>query len=531
MVSEIKLFIEDHVKKIKDLSKKQRIAYWNSQTTGEDKYYKETEELSKKLQEIYNNKQDFEKVRKWNESEIKDPLLKRQIKILYDSFLSCQGNLKLIHELTEKESKIDQKFNKFRAKIGGKELTDNEIKDILQKEKDSVKLKEAWEASKKQGELVEKELLEIIRLRNKLAKGLGFVNYYQMALEIQEQSKDGIIGLFNELDKLTGKPFARVKNEMDKFLAKRYGISEEDLRPWHYQELFFQQGPEIYDVDMDRYFDKDVIESARTFYQGIGLLVDDVLERSDLYEKKGKCQHAFCIDLDKEGDVRILQNVKNNEYWMGTTLHELGHASYCKNINRKLPYLLIDEAHTFTTEAVAMLFGRLTNTVSFIKKYGKADKKLDQISGILVKKTQLSQLVFSRWVQVMVNFERRLYENPEQDLNKMWWNLTKKYQLINFSRDKPDWAAKIHLVTAPVYYHNYMLGELLASQLHHFIVKNILKQDSLNYFDYSGNKKIGEFLKKNVFSPGAVKKWDEFIEDAVGENLTPKYFAEQFVGN
>jgi len=256
------------------------------------------------------------------------------------------------------------------------------------------------------------------------------------------------------------------------------------------------------------YFDKDVIESARTFYQGIGLLVDDVLERSDLYEKKGKCQHAFCIDLDKEGDVRILQNVKNNEYWMGTTLHELGHASYCKNINRKLPYLLIDEAHTFTTEAVAMLFGRLTNTVSFIKKYGKADKKLDQISGILVKKTQLSQLVFSRWVQVMVNFERRLYENPEQDLNKLWWNLT-----------------------APVYYHNYMLGELLASQLHHFIVKNILKQDSLNDFDYSGNKKIGEFLKKNVFSPGAVKKWDEFIEDAVGENLTPKYFAEQFVGN
>jgi len=237
MVSEIKLFIEDHVKKIKDLSKKQRIAYWNSQTTGEDKYYKETEELSKKLQEIYNNKQDFEKVRKWNESEIKDPLLKRQIKILYDSFLSCQGNLKLIHELTEKESKIDQKFNKFRAKIGGKELTDNEIKDILQKEKDSVKLKEAWEASKKQGELVEKELLEIIRLRNKLAKGLGFVNYYQMALEIQEQSKDGMIGLFNELDELTGKPFARIKNEMDKFLAKRYGISEEDLRPWHYQEL------------------------------------------------------------------------------------------------------------------------------------------------------------------------------------------------------------------------------------------------------------------------------------------------------
>ena len=29
----------------------------------------------------------------------------------------------------------------------------------------------------------------------------------------------------------------------------------------------------------------------------------------------------------------------------------------------------------------------------------------------------------------------------------------------------PDWAAKIHIATNPVYYHNYMLGEMMASQL------------------------------------------------------------------
>ncbi len=29
----------------------------------------------------------------------------------------------------------------------------------------------------------------------------------------------------------------------------------------------------------------------------------------------------------------------------------------------------------------------------------------------------------------------------------------------------PDWAAKIHMTGAPVYYHNYLLGELIASQL------------------------------------------------------------------
>jgi hypothetical protein len=32
-------------------------------------------------------------------------------------------------------------------------------------------------------------------------------------------------------------------------------------------------------------------------------------------------------------------------------------------------------------------------------------------------------------------------------------------------RTAPDWATKIHLAAAPVYYQSYLLGELLASQL------------------------------------------------------------------
>ena len=53
-----------------------------------------------------------------------------------------------------------------------------------------------------------------------------------------------------------------------------------------------------------------------------------MIARSDLYEKKGKSPHAFCTDIDREGDVRVLANIVPNEYWMGTMLHELGHAVY-----------------------------------------------------------------------------------------------------------------------------------------------------------------------------------------------------------
>ena len=43
-------------------------------------------------------------------------------------------------------------------------------------------------------------------------------------------------------------------------------------------------------------------------------------------------------------------------------------------------------------------------------------------------------LIFSRWCQVMLRFEKAMYENPDQDLNKLWWDLVEKYQLREAAR-------------------------------------------------------------------------------------------------
>jgi hypothetical protein len=76
-------------------------------------------------------------------------------------------------------------------------------------------------------------------------------------------------------------------------------------------------------------------------------------------------------------------------------------------------------------------------------------------------------LVFTRWVLVMNAFERALYADPESDLDTIWWELVSRHQGITppDGRRAPDWAAKIHIAVAPVYYHNYLLGEMMASQL------------------------------------------------------------------
>jgi peptidyl-dipeptidase A len=256
-----------------------------------------------------------------------------------------------------------------------------------------------------------------------------------------------------------------------------------------------------------------------------------MIAKSDLYEKPGKNQHAYCIDIDNESDVRVLCNLKPNASWMGTMLHEFGHANYDKYIDPELPFVLRSPAHTFTTEAIAMFFGRMSSNAEFLvdmKLTDTADARV--VANESFKVLRLEQLTFSRWAQVMYRFEKALYADPDQDLNNLWWTLVEKYQMIKrpANRNQPDWASKIHIATSPCYYHNYLLGELLASQFNHYLAANVVKSDDTR-MSYYGNKEVGKYFVENVFKPGARYSWNEMIEKATGEKLTAKYYAEQFV--
>jgi peptidyl-dipeptidase A len=303
--------------------------------------------------------------------------------------------------------------------------------------------------------------------------------------------------------------------------------------PWHYQDRFFQQGPQIFNVDFDKYYrNKDLVDVTNSYYRSLGLEISDLIENSDLYEKEGKYQHAYCINTDKQGDVRVVANVKPNHKWMGTLLHEFGHAVYDKYVNSKLPWLLREHAHIFTTEAIAMLFGRFSSLPSWIKDViGISDEEKGSISEEAFNSLKLQQLVFSRWVQVMFRFEKAMFENPEQNLNELWWSLVEKYQNLKRPEnwDNPDWAAKIHIALYPAYYHNYILGELLASQLFYYITEKVLKSENPNEESLFGNSDAGEYLKHLFFSYGALYPWNELIVKATGEELNPAYYVRQFV--
>lgn len=531
-IHEVKEFLNRQNEEIAKIYKKLNLAYFNATTSGKAEFYKEYEEFAIEMENFFHNKENFGKIKEYLNQNVEEKLTKRQLELLYYAYLGSQGNIDLIKKIVKLSAELEKKFNTFRAEIKGKKLTDNKIKNILKTETDSKIAEEAWNASKKQGEVAYKDVIELVRLRNRLAKSLGFENYYKLSLEVHEQKEREIEKIYEEIEERTNEPFRKIKEEIDNFLSKKFNIRNDELKPWHYQDLFFQETPEINSIDLDQYYKKDIVKTAKDFYKSIGIDVSKILERSDLYEREGKYQHAYCIDLDKEGDTRIVENVKNDTYWIKTTLHELGHAIYNMGYSwENFPFLLKDSAHIFVTEAIAQLFEREARNSNFINTYSEIKPSEDELKELhtkIKKELMFEELVFSRWSLVMFYFERELYKNPEQDLNRLWWGFVKKYQMINFCRDKPDWASKIHFISGPVYYHNYLLGRILASQIHDCIIKNITKQKIDNY-NYSGNKEVGDYLNKKLFSFGSSLRWDEVIRKATGEDLNPKYWIEQFV--
>ena len=191
--------------------------------------------------------------------------------------------------------------------------------------------------------------------------------------------------------------------------------------------------------------------------------------------------------------------------------------------------MLRTEAHILTTEGVAMLFERFSKDADWLKAMGVdvSDPAAFDRAGARMHRAKL--LVFSRWCQVMFRFEKALYDNPDQDLNTLWWDLVERYQMVHRpdGRHAPDYASKIHIVNAPVYYHNYLMGELFADQVLHAVAREVLMGVDPGQANFTGNKSVGEFLKTKVFVPGRSLDWNALTRHATGADLNARAFAAE----
>lgn len=517
------VFLEEFTPLIERKALQLNKALWILETTGSGDAADLKAQLDTEYNLLFNDSNIYDKLLKWDKDEnIQNPLLKRQCRVLLHQFKQNQIPKELLEEIATKEANLALAYANFRADLGGKKLTENDIKEILKKENEVSLREKAWATSKEVGNILAPRILELVHLRNKAAQSQGFSNYFSMQLHLQEVDENQILQLLVDLEMRSETAYTALIQEVEIKQMDRFKVKQDQLGPHLWSEPFCQEDPlDVSELD-GLVKDLDIVKAATTFYQKMGIDITPILARSDMYERPGKCQHAFCIHMDRKGDVRTLNNVKPSIKWLEVVLHELGHAIYELGYDKDLPWLLRAPPHMITTEAMALLAGRQAFRRESLVAW------MPNAEPILLKKAEESlkrrQLIFSRWVLVMTHFERALYQNPNQDLNTLWWALVKKYQKISLRKErknKQDWASKYHIGLAPVYYYSYLFGEFFASEIEEKL-KQTLGSTTL------ATTSAGKFLQEKIFAKGNSFTWDILVQKALGKPLEINSWVSQF---
>ena len=536
-VSDATPFLERYHKEHAALERALNDAFWAAANSGADADFKAYAEANLALRAYHSDTERYAQLKGYITASEAGGFSSQQRRELAVADLAYKGNQlpkDLLKDMVQRSSSIEQTFNTFRPTFEQKIASNNDLLDVLRKSTELDRREAAWKALKEVGAAVATDLVALAKVRNQAALSLGYANYWEMKIRLQEHDPDMLLALFAELEAETNEPFRAMKAKLDAEQGQRLGLTPEQLMPWHYDNPFFQSPPPSAAVNSDIFYEhmpkEAIVELSKTFFADIGLSMEDLAANSDLYEREGKDQHAFCITMDRGGDVRMLLNIQPTQDWMDTMLHEAGHAVYYKFIDRSLPFNLREASHIFTTEAIAMMFGALGKNPTWLTGYAGADPaKVAAAAPALAEQRQREQLIFARWAMVMFRFEKTLYEDPDQDLNTAWYDLVERLQLLKRpeGRNAPDWAAKPHFTIAPVYYHNYLLGELFAAQLRDKLAKMAKHEGPRAELSWNGRKDFGTFLINEVFKPGMTTPWPTFVANATGSPLSAAAFAAE----
>ncbi len=386
---------------------------------------------------------------------------------------------------------------------------------------DRAQREAAWTASKSVGAEVAADVRRLVALRNEAARSLGYRDHFALTLATTDFDEDRLFATLAEVDDdhrgaVPGAQ-ARARRTARGALRSRRRrgapvVLRRSLLPGRPRRDRRRPRPVS---ARRRSRSADASARSRRWVSTSA----PVVARSDLTPRPGKVQHAFCIDVDRTGDVRVLSNNTPGERWAETMLHEFGHAVYFDGVGRDLPWLL-RTMHLCLTEGVAMRCGRLVRDprVAAATSRGFPTTTVDEIAPRLDAARRAYLLVFARWVLVMTHFERGLYARTRR---------RPRHALVGSRRALPTRAP-------PRRSSRTRLGR----QDPHLGRARLLPQLPVRRVGRVAAHGRARRPRRTTPQPGARwapgcsrraprKRWDHLIEHATGAPLTPAAFARE----
>lgn len=383
-----------------------------------------------------------------------------------------------------------------RIMLGGKVNFDPEVLELQSKI-------ESWlsttntEVEKPSQEIMVKNTIELMKLRNKKARELGYKTYPEMVLELSGVGVEWFFKFVDQIIRETEPGYLSFVSETTNggntidFMSMRKGLVG------YYMAA---TGLEISDSSEIELMSSTLLDIGADNFSGI-----EILKRA---LPPGVGGQGIAISVPD--DFRI---VVPEEFQFSDLMHEAGHGLHWKSTKTNYPILkgyewcLGSECGAFA-EGIAETISKLVNQDSWRKKY------VSHISSKPANQDELKKLlpVFLRFHVSMLMFEHEFYKDLDQNPNDVVDRLNKKYLFVEEPVGRYRPISDLIYISYPVYLHSYIMGEIISWQ----IGEELKSRFGDNY---TNEKKVYEFLQQNLFESGAYITWRERLKNATGKEL------------
>jgi peptidyl-dipeptidase A len=431
-----------------------------------------------------------EAVMNWVDKAV-EPRLVTRLAVWKNALLAAKvpSHPKVMHLTRE----LNDRMLAHQYNVGGRLVDLGAVRGILRGDPDRSLRESAFKSLGELSRILAPDLLALINLRNSLARELGFETYVDLTMAVNGMSTSQVEALLHELTEATDDVYKNILSRG----AAALGIDE--IAPWDVQYILEQGGG----IDKSKFPKRKLTESLNQWLRSMGHEMSELGISPEIVDIP---YNGLCMGINRK-DIRILFNPQDGFAYYKTAYHELGHALHSA-LNEQEEYILRRESGIFT-EGVAEIFGYVPQHPLWLKEMGLTDEEAEGAQQSLLG--PLFHYLRQRTSYCL--FEHAMYKDTGQDLHQLMAGVDAN--ILGCTVDSSErWAANGWFISYPVYWHNYVIADVIASQVHEHLRKN--------FGELYNSKEAFDYVIKTYISPGASKPWLKKIEDGTGYELKAK---------
>jgi len=391
--------------------------------------------------------------------------------------------------------------------------------------------KAAWEGLRSiENYVLDHGFIEIVKERNRLGRALGYEDYYDYKVSINEGfNKKKLFELLDELEENTRDACRRSVDQ----LKEEKG--ESAAAPWNFD--YHTSGDLTAQLDPYHRFETSVGRWGESF-AAMGIGYNGAALTLDLVDRKGKYENGFMhgpvpgyVESGTYRPARINftanavpGKIGSGERAMKTLLHEGGHAAHFSNIRMPAPCFAQEFAPTSVAfaETQSMFLDSLMGDADWLTRYARNEAgepmPLELINRMLEKNHKYRAQGLRKMLAVSYA-EKAIYEMPEEELTA--GNILAAIRDIEQRLAMQDGSGRPilsipHLLSgeSSAYYHGYTLAQMAVYQTRDYFIRS----DGF----IMDNPNVGRLLAEKYWAPGNSRTFLQMVEDLTGEPFSAK---------